>query len=106
MIEALARVAGSENVTDSPAALVSYGIDATVGYRGSPSAVAFPGSAAEAAGIMVEDVLVTIDGVEFRDTAELVSYLGEHKAPDEMAVITLIRDGTTLELSVKIGKRP
>jgi S1-C subfamily serine protease len=37
--------------------------------------------------------------------ADLTSYLGEHKSPDEEATLALIRDTTKMELSVEIGKR-
>lgn len=60
---------------------------------------------AKAAGILVDDIIVAIDGVMVRDVADLTSYLGEHKSPDELATIALTRDTTKLELSLNIGKR-
>ncbi len=65
----------------------------------------FAGSPAEAAGVRVEDIIVTMDGREMRDIADLTSYLGEHKTPDELAVITVIRGTRKFELSLRIGKR-
>jgi len=65
----------------------------------------FTDSPAEAAGIKADDIIVAIDGMAVRDAAELTSYLGEHKSPDEEATLALIRDTTKMELSVEIGKR-
>jgi len=61
-------------------------------------------SPAEADGIKADDIIVTIDGMAVRNVAELASYLGEHKSPDEVATVTVIRDTAKLELSLKIGK--
>lgn len=63
-------------------------------------------SPAEAAGIEADDIIVTIDGVAVRDTADFISYLGEHTSLDDTVSLTLIRDSTQQELSLKIGKRP
>jgi len=62
-------------------------------------------SPAEAAGIKVNDVIVAIDEVTVREVAALACYLGEHKSPDEVATLALIRDGVKLELSLKVGKQ-
>lgn len=61
---------------------------------------------AEVAGIRIDDIIIAIDGTGVRNSAELTSYLGEHKSPGEEAVITLIRGNRNLELSLEIGKRP
>ena len=66
----------------------------------------FENSPAEAAGIEVDDIIITIDGIMMRDTGTLTSYLGQYKSPGETATLTLIRDGSKLELSIEIGKRP
>jgi S1-C subfamily serine protease len=65
----------------------------------------FTDSPAEAAGIKDDDIIVAIDGMAVRDVADLTSYLGEYKSPDEEATLELIRDTTKMELSVEIGKR-
>lgn len=64
------------------------------------------GSPAKTAGIQVDDIIVTIDGVAVRDTADFISYLGENTSPDDIVKLTLIRDSAKQELSLKIGKRP
>ena len=63
------------------------------------------GGPAEAAGLEIDDVILTIDGTTVRDIADFISYLWEYKAPEDMVSLTLIRDSTEMELSLKIGKR-
>jgi len=58
------------------------------------------------AGIEVADIIMAIDGVAIRDVAAFISYLGEHKSPEDMATLTVIRDSVELELSLKVGKWP
>ena len=65
----------------------------------------FADSPAEAAGIKVDDIIVAMDGLIIRNAADLTAYLGEHKSPDELATLELMRDTTKLELSLEIGKR-
>ncbi len=62
-------------------------------------------SPAEAAGIEVDDIIVAIDGMAVRDAADFISYLGENTSPDDIVKLTLMRDSTKQELSLKIGKR-
>lgn len=66
----------------------------------------FENSPAKEAGIKVDDIIITIDGVKIRDAGALTSYLGEHKSPGETATLTIIRDSSSLELSIEIAKRP
>jgi len=66
----------------------------------------FSDSPAEATGIEVDDIIIAIDGVMVRDTAAFTSYLGEYKSPGETATLTIIRDSSSLEKSITIGKHP
>jgi len=66
----------------------------------------FSDSPAEATGIEVDDIIVAIDGVMVRDTAAFTSYLGEYKSPGETATLTIIRDSSSLEKPITIGKHP
>jgi len=66
----------------------------------------FSDSPAEATGIEVDDIIIAIDGVMVRDTAAFTSYLGEHKSPGETATLTIIRDSSSLEKPITIGKHP
>jgi len=60
---------------------------------------------AELGGVNVDDVIVAVDELTVREVADLTCYLGEHKSPDEVVTLTVIRDGARLELYLKIGKR-
>jgi S1-C subfamily serine protease len=60
---------------------------------------------ARAAGLLSGDIIVAIDGVPVRDTAELTSYLGEHLSPGDEVVIEVLRGDSRLELTVIIGAR-
>ena len=62
-------------------------------------------SPAEAAGIKADDIIVSIDDILVKDSADVTSYLGEFKSPGDLVTISLIRDDTQLELSFEIGKR-
>ena len=93
---------GVEVVNLTPEMVRIRGLETT---HGAVTRRVFTGSPAEVAGIRVDDIIVAIDGVTVSDVSELVSYLGEYKSPDELVLITLIRDSRTLELSLKVGKR-
>ncbi len=60
---------------------------------------------AKAAGIQSGDIIVAIDGVSARDTADLTSYLGEYKSPGDTTVLNILRGTTKIEISVKVGTR-
>ena len=60
---------------------------------------------ADEAGIEVNDVIVAIDQMTVREVGDITWYLGEYKRPDEVVTLAIIRDGTKLELFLKIGKR-
>ena len=72
------------------------GVRVTEAIAGNPAAVA---------GITADDIIVAIDGIPVRETADLTAYLGENKSPDETAMLTIMRDGETREIAVKLGKR-
>jgi 2-alkenal reductase len=63
-------------------------------------------SPAALAGIRVDDIVVAIDGIEVQGMADLTSYLGENKSPNESITLTLLRNGRRLELTARLGKMP
>jgi S1-C subfamily serine protease len=65
----------------------------------------FSGSPAQAAGIQSGDIITAIDGIPVTDTADLTSYLGEHKSPGDTTVLEILRGTTKIEITVKVGIR-
>ena len=63
-----------------------------------------PDSPAEVAGVKVDDIVISMDGVNIRDVAGAISYLGGHKSPGDIAILGLIRGDARLELSLTVGK--
>jgi len=53
---------------------------------------------------MVDDIIIAINGTPVRDSADLVSYLGEYATPDQEVTLTLIRYGKEIELPLTVGK--
>jgi len=66
---------------------------------------AIAGDPAALAGIRANDIIVAIDGIPIHETSDLASYLGGDKSPQESAVLSIIRNGERLELSVLLAKR-
>ena len=66
---------------------------------------AIAGDPAALAGIRADDIIVAIDGIPIHETSDLASYLGGDKSPQESAVLSIIRNGERLELSVLLDKR-
>jgi S1-C subfamily serine protease len=60
---------------------------------------------AQAGGIRAGDIIVAINGMPVRDTAELTSYLGENLSPGDEAAIEVLRGNSRLELDITIGTR-
>jgi S1-C subfamily serine protease len=64
-----------------------------------------PGSAAEAGGMLVGDVVVAVDGAELRSMSDLVAEV-RRRAPGQRVRFDVLRSGERLELSVVLGERP
>jgi S1-C subfamily serine protease len=60
---------------------------------------------AQSAGIRAGDIIVSINGMPVRDTAELTSYLGENLSPGDETVIEVLRGSSHLEMTVQVGTR-
>jgi len=63
-------------------------------------------SPARTAGVIVDDIIVAIDGINTGEAADLTAYLGEYKSPGDPATLTIIRGGSKIELPVTIGEPP
>jgi S1-C subfamily serine protease len=70
------------------------------GIRGGSSPTEFEGL--QAGG----DVITAIDGQPVSTFDELLSYLTTNKSPGETVVLTILRDGQPLDITVTLGQRP
>lgn len=52
------------------------------------------------------DIIVAVNGQTVRDIDELVAYLVENTSPGDQIILTIMRDGQTLDLDVTLGARP
>jgi 2-alkenal reductase len=52
------------------------------------------------------DIVVAINGQTIRDIDGLLAYLVENTSPGDVVVLTIVRDGQTLDLDVELGVRP
>lgn len=51
------------------------------------------------------DIIVAIDDIFITDLDELLEYLVQYKSPGDEVILTVIRDGQTLEVSLILGER-
>ncbi|HET8708732.1 MAG TPA: trypsin-like peptidase domain-containing protein [Candidatus Saccharimonadales bacterium] len=70
---------------------------------GTPSVL--PGSPAEKAGLKEKDIITKVDGTNVDEKHSLVSLLGQHQ-PGDTVNLTVVRDGKTTNIKVKLGTAP
>lgn len=75
------------------------------GDRGAVVVTVEPGGPASQAGIMVGDVVVTLDGKPVRDTSDVQELLGPGFVGKTIRA-TLMRGGKPAEVEIKVGERP
>jgi 2-alkenal reductase len=75
---------------------------AEAGLRGGDREVEVQGISVRAGG----DIIVAIDGYRLRDFDDLIAYLVRETEVGQEVVLTIIRDGETMELPVTLGERP
>jgi serine protease Do len=63
------------------------------------------GTPAAAAGIQHGDVLMAVDGHHIKTTRDLIDYVSA-KGPHATVTLTVLRDGKTLNIDVKLSERP
>jgi serine protease Do len=73
--------------------------------RGALVAQVLPNSPAEAAGLQVGDVIVSFNGKEIRNSAVLPPMVGTSPVNRD-AELTILRDGDSAQVKVKIGELP
>jgi serine protease DegQ len=64
-----------------------------------------PGGPSEQAGVLVGDVLLTVDGTAMRSTNELLAWLADDRV-GKTAKLKLLRAGQVVELDVALAARP
>jgi 2-alkenal reductase len=70
------------------------------GLRAGSEPTSFPGLNAGG------DLVIAIDGHPVLQYDDLIAYLITQKAPGEEVVLTVVRDGETLDIAVTLAKRP
>jgi len=70
------------------------------GLRGGDQPTDIPGLPAGG------DLIVAADGQPVRSYGELVGFLMNYKSPGDPIVLTVLRDGEEMDLTVTLGKRP
>ncbi len=74
------------------------------GRAGALITEVIPGSAAEQAGIQVDDVIVSIDGVPIQGIDDLAAQVRTHR-PGEIVEVVLLREGEEIVYQVALGER-
>jgi serine protease Do len=82
---------------------IDYGAYISPPDSGGPAVQA--GSPAEQAGLQEGDVLTAIDGVQINSTHGLDDILSQYE-PGDTIMITLLRNGTVMTVSLTLGTRP
>lgn len=83
---------------------VDYGVLVSRGATASELAV-IPGSPADKAGIVENDIILEVDGVKLDDNKSLASILRQKKI-DQTITLKVMHDGTSKEVKVKLEKAP
>ena len=52
------------------------------------------------------DVIIAIDGMRINTFSQFLTYLIQYKSPGDKVILTIIRDGRTLDVEVTLGDRP
>ncbi|RLI08883.1 trypsin [Candidatus Bathyarchaeota archaeon] len=72
------------------------------GLRGGTTEAIIDGSRVKVGG----DIIIGVDGHAVRQFYDLVLYMERHKRPGDKAVLTIIREGKTMDVEVTLGARP
>lgn len=52
------------------------------------------------------DIIIAFNGVRIRNTDDMSTYLEENTLPNQTITVTIVRNGTTMNISVTLGARP
>ena len=86
----------------TPSEAETLGVDVTEGVLVS---AVFEGSPAAAARLQADDIITAIDGRSVASVEEIIAYF-RTKQPGDYVSLTLLRDGSSTEVSVALGEWP
>jgi S1-C subfamily serine protease len=72
------------------------------GLRGGTQQVTVAGHSVTIEG----DIIIALDGTRIRNTDDLSTFLEEQTLPDQTIDVTIVRDGQTVTLTLKLDARP
>ena len=76
-------------------------------YTGAFVADVVSGGPADQAGVQAgEDLITGIDGVVVTSFEDMLSYLVTNKSPGDTVVLTVLRNGQSMDITVTLGTRP
>jgi S1-C subfamily serine protease len=97
------RVVAGESIQSAFLGVIGGDVDS--GPAGAVIEEVTEGSAAEEAGVEVDDLVVSLDGVPVQGIADLAAQVQTHQ-PGSAVEIVVIRDGEQITLNVTLGERP
>jgi len=81
----------------------SLDIDVTYGWR----IMGFlENSPAQASGVQINDILITMNSTTIKNGDDLASYLEEYTLPGETLILTVVRNAAMLDFAVVLDQRP
>ncbi|MCW4045892.1 MAG: trypsin-like peptidase domain-containing protein [Candidatus Bathyarchaeota archaeon] len=84
------------------AQVTTGGPAASAGLHGGTRQVTVGGQSVVVGG----DIIIAINGARIRGIDDLSSYLEENTLPGQTITVTIVRDGATMNVSLKLGTRP
>jgi S1-C subfamily serine protease len=72
------------------------------GLRGGTRQVAVAGQSVTIGG----DIIIALEGTRIRNMDDFSTFLEEHTLPDQTIDVTIVRNGQTMTLQLKLGTRP
>jgi 2-alkenal reductase len=84
------------------AEVITGGPSAKAGLRGSKETIAVNGREIEIGG----DVIIAVNGKSIRSFDDLLIFVSLEAKPGDTVVLTVLRDGKTIEVKVVLGTRP
>ena len=77
----------------------------TEGRAGALITRVIEGTGAAAAGLEIDDVIISVDGVEIQSHFELGAQIRVHR-PGDVIDLIILRDGGEMTITVTLGERP